>query len=154
MYKVYQIQLEDTINDIALKTGVPVRELERLNGLNNNYMLVPGEYLVIPKSEESGDFKVYEIKKGDTIYEIAQRFDTDYEQLLKLNGLNKDDYIYPGEEIDVPRKGVKFYITDDNDTMQDVVKYLETNPVDILSINEKIYLKPDQLIYAKRYNTQ
>ena len=57
---------------------------------------------------------------------------------------------YPGEEIEVPRKGVKFYITDDNDTMQDVVNYLETNPLDILTINEKIYLKPDQLIYAKR----
>jgi len=34
MYKVYQIQLGDSINDIALKTGVPVNELERINGLN------------------------------------------------------------------------------------------------------------------------
>lgn len=150
MYKVYQIQLGDSINDIALKTGVPVNELERINGLLGNYMLVPGEYLVVPKIENSGDFEIYEIKKGDTIYEIAQKFDADYEQLLKLNGLNKDDYIYPGEEIEVPKKGVKFYITDDNDTMQDVVNYLETNPLDILAINEKIYLKPDQLIYSKR----
>ena len=93
MYKVYQIQMGDSINDIALKTGIPVSELERINGLSGNYMLVPGEYLVIPKNEESEDFQIYEIKKGDTIYEIAQKYDTDYEQLLKLNGLNKDDYI-------------------------------------------------------------
>lgn len=149
MYKVYQIKEGETINDVASKSGVSVITLESLNGLSGNYRLIPGEYLVVPKEKENGDFSVYEIKKGDTIYEIAQKYDVDYVQLLRLNGLDEDDYIYPGEEINVPKRGTKFYITDDNNTMKDVINYLGGNPVDILNENEKIYLKPDQLIYMK-----
>lgn len=151
MYKVYQIKEGDTIVDIALRLGISAMELEALNGLSDNYELIAGEYLVIPKREDSGDFSVYEIKKGDTIYEIAQKYNIDYIQLLKLNGLNKDDYIYPGEEINVPKKGTKFYITNDNDTMKDVITYLGANPIDVLNENSKIYLKPDQLIYMKNF---
>lgn len=145
MYRVYQMKDGDTIDSVAHKTGISVPELEKINGLKNNYVLVPGEYLVIPNVPQAKGFSVYTVKKGDSIYEIAKAYNVEYEQLLKLNGLNKDDYIYPGEEVMVPLKGTKFYVTGENDTINEVIKKLE-NPIDIFDENNKIYVKPDQLI--------
>lgn len=150
MYRVYQIKDGDTINSVANKTGISVNELEMINGLNGNYNLVPGEFLVIPNNKEAKGFSVYTVKKGDNIYDISRRYNVDYMQLLRLNGLNKDDYIYPGEEIMVPLNGTEFYITGDNDTISGVVSKMEANPMDILGGNSNIYLKPDQLIVYSR----
>ena len=150
MYRVYQIKEGDTIDSIAQKTGVSARELETINGLKDNYRLMPGEFLVIPNVEVAKGFSVYTVKKGDSIYEIAKSYNIDYHQLLKLNGLNKDDYIYPGEEITVPLRGTKFYITDDNDTIGEVISKLEANPIELLNENPEILVKPDQLmVYTK-----
>ena len=149
MYKVYQVQEGDSIDTIASKLGISISNLETINGLKRPYELFTGEYLVVPGGTSSQDFKVYEIKKGDTIYDIANKYNADYEQLLKLNGLNKNDYIYPGEEINVPNIGTKFYVTSENDTVNDIIRYLGKNPIEILNGNEKIYVKPDQLIYVK-----
>lgn len=147
MYKVYQIKVGDTIENIASRLGVSVSEIENLNGLTSPYNLTVGQFLVVPNIETF--FSTYEVKKGDSIYELSQKYNIDYNQLLKLNGLNKDDYIYPGEKINVPSGNTKFYITNMNDTFKDVQTYLGKNPLEIINENESIYLMPDQIIYAK-----
>ena len=46
----------------------------------------------------------YEIKKGDTLYQISKEYNVNTKLLAQLNGLNLDDYIYPGQTILIPKK--------------------------------------------------
>jgi LysM repeat protein len=150
MFKVYQIKNGDTIDSVVKNTSSSKEEIEKLNGLMGNYVLVPGEFLVVPNMVETSDFYKYTVRKGDNIYEIAQKYNIDLEQLLKLNGLNKNDYIYPGEEIMVPSVNTGFYITSDSDTLEDIFKKLGDNAHEVLKNNLGIYVKPDQLIVYNR----
>ena len=95
-------------------------------------------------------YNVYEIKKGDTLYQISKEYNVNTKLLAELNGLNLDDYIYPGQTILVPKKNVSYYITKEGDTLDTVSNIFDVSEKDILDDNETIYLKEGQMIYYKR----
>ena len=41
----------------------------------------------------------YRIRRGDTLWEIAERYDTDVETILAINGLSFESTIHPDDEI-------------------------------------------------------
>ena len=88
--------------------------------------------------------------QGDTLYDIARRYNVSVDNLALLNGLDKQDFIYPGQEILVPKKDVKFYITKAGDTIVSVADYFETTIENLLEQNSVIYLLPEQLLTYKR----
>jgi LysM repeat protein len=47
---------------------------------------------------------IYEVRRGDTLFEIASQYDVTVEDLLGANGLNEDDVytIQPGDELKIP----------------------------------------------------
>jgi len=51
-----------------------------------------------------GGGKYYEVKRGDTLYEIAKKNGTTVDELVKLNGLKDKKYIYPGQKLLLPGK--------------------------------------------------
>ena len=67
-----------------------------------------------------------------------------------INGLNLDDYIYPGQTILIPKKNVSYYITKDGDTLNELSGVFEKDLSDIVNQNETIYLLPGQMIYYKK----
>ena len=95
-------------------------------------------------------FRKYTIQNGDTIYDIARQYDVRPSYLLRLNGLNESDIIYPGETIFVPREDVSFYITGNDDTLNDVIRNLKASASEIANQNSTIYLTNDQLIIYKK----
>lgn len=46
---------------------------------------------------------VYVVKKGDTPYSIARKYNIKLDQLLKMNGLDDKAKIYPDQELKVPK---------------------------------------------------
>ena len=92
----------------------------------------------------------YVIKKGDTLYQISKDYNVNTKLLAELNGLNLDDFIYPGQTILVPTKNISYYITKDGDTIRSVSKVFGISEEDLISENETIYLSPGQMIYYKR----
>ena len=147
MYTIYQVQGGDTLDGIANKLSKSKEEIMKLNGLTNQNVM-PGMYLVVPQKETV--LAKYIVKKGDNIYEIARKYNIEPNQLLKLNGLNATDIIYPNQEILIPNSNVKIYITSEGDTLNKVIKELETTAGNIQRQNETIYLLPDQLISIKK----
>ena len=105
MYKIYQVEYGDTIDIIASKTGSTPNTIKNINGFNGDGDLVVGSLIIVPK-EENQAFQTYKIKQGDSIYSIARKYNVDPETLLLLNGLNKDEYIYPNQELMVPNSDV------------------------------------------------
>ena len=95
-------------------------------------------------------YMAYEIKKGDTLYQISKEYNVNTKLLAELNGLNLDDYIYPGQTLLIPKKNVSYYITKDGDTLDTVSGIFNVNIDNIIKDNKTIYLKEGQMIYLKR----
>lgn len=151
MYSVYQVQSGDTLASVASEFGVSPEMLSNLNGIMVGSILTPGEVIVVPnKILENPYFREYTVKKGDNIYEIAKANNIDFSQLLRLNGLNDTDIIYPGQKIMLPKKDVLFYITLENDTFDDLMKFFKVNADEIAKENGTIYLVNDQLFVHKK----
>lgn len=149
MYHVYRIEQGDTLESIARKFNTNNQTLRELNGFGSNVNIVPNNYIVVPAPKQD-IFQTYIIKKGDNMYEIARRYQVDYNDLLQLNGLDTDDYIYPDQEILVPTQGVKIYVTKEGDTLNFVSSAFQVRPEEIIEQNENLYLLPEQLISYKK----
>lgn len=142
IYRIYTVTLNDTLESISNQIGIKEDELRKINGFSNIHKIKEGDQIIIPNN---GNFNAYIIQKGDNIYEIARKYNVEPKQLILLNGLNENDYIYPGESILVPNN-IKFYITEEGDNLNKVFKTFNIqNPFE----NQNIYLLPNQLIVYK-----
>lgn len=144
MFQIYQVIPGETLFDIAKKVGSTVAELERINGIKNGTN-IDGSYIIIP-NKDSVTFESYKVKKGDSVYSIAKKYNVDYQTLLLLNGLNNNEFIYPDQEILIPRGNEKIYVTKEGDTIQSISKKLDKKEQDIISKNSTIKILPDQII--------
>lgn len=145
MYEVYEVQLGDTLEKIAKQYETTEGILEQINGFKNNMMLSSGMMIVVPVAKKQ-PYQYYTVKKGDNLYEIAKNNHIDYNMLLQLNGLDPDDYIYPNQTIMLPKSGFRIYLTMENDTLSDIIKKFEVTVEELLMENEKVYLRPEQII--------
>ena len=98
------------------------------------------------ENDPNNMFDIYVVEKGDSIYSISNKFKVPYKELILLNGLNENDYIYPNQQLLVPKVNTKFYITKENDTIDNICSYLGINSYDILSKNGNLILEKDQMI--------
>lgn len=147
MYRVYQVQEGETLESIAQNLNTTVDTLKRLNGINGVSELIPGSFIIIPMIDDR--FITYTVKNGDSIYSIAREYDVDPDLVLRLNGLEKDGYIYPTQELLIPTKNYKFYITKEGDTISSVVDNLQIDYNTLLGSNKELFLEEDQLIIYK-----
>lgn len=153
MYRIYQIVDERSLDDIANKFDTNVDTLKQINGIDDTYIVSRGNYLIVPTSNgesTNSNFITYIVKPGDSIYAIAEKYNVNYRDLLDLNGLSKDQYIYPNQQILVPREGVLFKVTIDGDTITSVSEDMNVNGLDLINQNKSLYLIPDQLIVYKK----
>ncbi len=149
MYDKYTVKANDTLQSIANKFNT---KSEILMDINNIYF--PDELradmeIIVPKNKEQY-FTVYTIESGDSLYKIAQKYNINPTLLASLNGLNMDDYIYPNQQILVPKSGYSYYITAEGDTLDTVANIFKISKLDLLNQNETIYLLKDQVLVTKR----
>ena len=150
MYEIYEVINESKLGEVAQNLGINPDILENINGINRDTILDGGSYIIIPKNQNQ-KFITYTIQKGDTIIDIARKYNLDYKQLLNLNGLDKEEYLYIGQQILIPNTNVSFWITGSNDTLNDVANKFGAKPIEIIEANENIFLRPDQmLIFQKK----
>jgi membrane-bound lytic murein transglycosylase D len=104
------------LREIARLAGVELEIIRKLNpGLNqpvlyaahSSTLLVPIEHSAKIRAslKEYKTQKVnrsYTVKKGDTLGEIAERFDVSVKALQRLNGLSKKKLIKPGMKLSIP----------------------------------------------------
>lgn len=151
MYTIYQVKNGDTLASVASNFGTSVNNLSSLNGIMVGSVLNPGDFIVVPKVQmENPYFMEYTVKKGDNIYEISKVYNVSPSQLLKLNGLNETNIIYPNQKIMIPRKNVSFYVTGIDDTLDKVMRGLNVSADELARQNGTIYLTNDQLIVYKK----
>ena len=70
-----------------------------------------------------------------------------------LNGLEEDDYIYPGQKILIPKNDVGIYIVKEHDTLNDVSRKTGNSVENLIKNNEELYLYPEQALFFKKRKT-
>ena len=146
MYEIYDIKDGDTLESIAYMYDITVQDIKDINGDVSNFRA--GGNIIVPK-KRNAYFDTYSIKKGDSLYAISKEDGLSPSLLAGLNGLNLNDYIYPGDSIMVPKSGVSVYITAQGDTVDSVIRGMNANRDVFLKENDRIYLYPGQLIVYK-----
>ncbi|MDY3948230.1 MAG: LysM peptidoglycan-binding domain-containing protein [Bacilli bacterium] len=148
MYDKYLIKEGETLEDIASRFNTSVDMILNINDIYSREYLRAGEEIIVPKNQESY-FTYYTVNQGDSLYQIARKYNINPSLLALLNGLNMEDYIYPNQRLIIPKSGYSFYITKDGDTLEIVRDKFNKNWEDILKYNETIYLLPGQLMINK-----
>ncbi|MBE6140743.1 MAG: LysM peptidoglycan-binding domain-containing protein [Firmicutes bacterium] len=148
MFDYYRIQKGDTIESIANKFKTEESVLKEINNIYLDELRV-GMDIIVPKNKEMY-FNYYTIEAGDSLYQIARKYNINPNLLASLNGLNMDAYIYPNQEIMIPKSGFSYYLTSEGDTIDTVAKMFNVSKDTLVNENETIYLLADQVLVAKR----
>jgi len=150
VYNIYVVSAGDTIESIAAKYNTTPQELYELNNtLRPNEPLTVGLRLIVPTPIVQ-TFEYYTIQKGDSLYKIGQQYNISAQNLAEINGLEPNEYLYPGQVLLVPGRGVKVDITRNGDTISSISRRLGTGLEQLILQNPNIYLLPGQLMVYKR----
>jgi LysM repeat protein len=108
----YTVKSGDTLWSIAKKYNVPVEQLKQLNNLSSNSLTI-GQVLKIPTqtpvtptppptpAEPTGEYKVYIVQPGDSLYQIANKNNTTVNKLMDYNNLTSTS-LSIGQQIRIP----------------------------------------------------
>ncbi|MCY9369283.1 LysM peptidoglycan-binding and 3D domain-containing protein [Bacillus haynesii] len=99
--KEITVQKGDTLWGISQKQGVNLQDLKEWNQLSSD-LIIPGQKLNVSE-KQTEEKKQYTIKKGDTLWKIAQQFGVSVNDLKNWNNI-KSDIIYPNTSITVDGK--------------------------------------------------
>lgn len=147
----YIVQSGDTLYSIAQKLNTTVDELKKLNNLTSNILSI-GQVLRIPSEIiYEGEEKIYTVKAGDTLYQIAKNNNITVDELKKINNLDSDT-LSIGQILKLPspltpeatytvQKGDSLYsIARKYNTTVDELKKINNLTSNILSIGQVLKL--------------
>jgi LysM repeat protein len=102
----YTVQRGNTLSQIANSYGVTVEQIVETNDIQDPNLIYPGEKLRITQSTNTTLNPVlqnnyYTVQLGDTLSKIAQIYGVTVQYLVKLNGIQNPNLIYPGQLIKV-----------------------------------------------------
>ena len=150
----YTVKSGDSLWSIAKKNNVSVNELKEANGLTSNALSI-GQVLKIPKEVEEPevDTNTYIVKKGDSLYKIAQNNNTTVSELIELNNLTSTN-LSIGQRLKLPTQVFNTYVVKsgdslykiarENNTTVDVLKNINNLTSNILSIGQVLKLPGEE----------
>ena len=106
----YTVKSGDSLSSIASRYGTTYRHIMDLNGLHS-FLIFPGQTLTVSgtarssshtqnSSNSSSSSSYYTVRYGDSLSGIAWKYNTTYQNIMRLNGLN-NFFIYPGQKLRV-----------------------------------------------------
>jgi len=131
---IYEVQEGETLFTISRKFNIPVKDIQRINNLND-FDIYQGQILVLTENNRedndeensgmteqqteqntqeetepandvhtpinTGNYKPYVVKQGETLFSISKKFHISQEEIKKANGMT-DNIINVGDIIRLP----------------------------------------------------
>ena len=151
----YTVKPGDTLSAIARNYGTTVNNIVSLNpSITNPNLIYPGEQFIIKtnQTENSSNYnKVYTVVKGDTLSQIAAKYNTTVSNLVSINNIANPNLIYPGQKIIIKTYsygnecGKILYKIKRGDTLSEIALKYNTTVNEIAILNN---IKNPNLIYA------
>ena len=94
----YTVKSGDTLSSIASKFGTTYQKLAEINNIPNPNLIYVGQILKINGTSSS---TTYTVKSGDTLSEIAQKYNTTIDNLVSKNGIKDKNKIYVGQVLKI-----------------------------------------------------
>lgn len=128
----------DTATQEAIKT------LQQTHGLPVDGIAGPLTFQVLNSLET---FQYYTVQSGDSLYKIAEKFDTSMEELVSLNQL-ADTHLRIGQQLKVPRRQEPIiYIVKPGDNLYTIARKFGVTVGEITKLNnikDPALIKPGQ----------
>ena len=119
----YTVKRGDTLYSIASKYNISVDKLKKINNLTSNNLSIGQTLNLIDKTDNitSEDYDYYTVKNGDTLYSIANKFDTTVSKIKELNNL-PNNMLSVGQMIKIPGNLSSTYVVKSGDTLWSIAK--------------------------------
>lgn len=153
---MYTVKKGDTLYSIAKVYNTSVEDIKKLNYFTNNSLYV-GQVIRIPeiftKEEEFyvPQFINYVVKKGDSLYSIAKKYNVSVDTLIGDNALKSNTLTIGqnlkirteesiveecfGEDIDIPISSTNTYTVKRGDSLYSIAKAYNTSVSEIINLN-------------------
>ena len=172
-YVYHRVRKGETVSSIASKYRTSARRIAQTNRLNRRYTIIAGQRLKIPvrgsvsvRSASTSRQRVtqantrHRVRKGDSLWNIARRYQTTVHEIKRLNGL-KGSSLSIGQvlkirgtaKVDLPnKKDLKAYRVRSGDSPYQIARKNRMSLASFLQINRltprsKIY--PGQKVYVE-----
>lgn len=142
----YTVKRGDTLYSIASRYNTTVAELKRLNNLQSDTLTI-GQILKISEIETPPitNYETYIVKKGDSLYSIAQMFNTTVDTIKSINNLTSNSLMI-GQQLQVPKtsqdeeefpeKDYTYYTVVKGDSLWSIAKRYGISVDDLIKLND------------------
>lgn len=137
----YTVQSGDTLYGISRQHNTSAQRIRELNNLSSD-SLVPGQVLIVSDNDATNPSEcvIYTVEAGDSLYEIAKKYDTTADLIKEYNGLESND-LSIGQELRIP-----CYIEDnDNSDLPEYVNYTVEAGDNLYDIAERFGTTVDKI---------
>lgn len=143
----YVVKQGDTLTSIAQRYRTTVAQLVKDNNIENPNLIYVGQVLKIytntrPFNHNNNKIISYVVKRGDTLSEIAQEYDTTVAQLVKENNIENPNLIYVGQVLKVYTPNT--YTVEAGDTLSEIAQKFNTTVSELVQLNN---IENPNLIY-------
>ncbi len=112
---IYKVRRGDSLYSIARKFGTDANSIAAWNNISKSKTIYPGEKLTVYArtkvrshasaerydASDSGRKLIYTVRRGDTLYKIANQHNTTIDKLCLWNQISKHTTIYPGNKMTI-----------------------------------------------------
>ncbi len=103
-YSTYKVKPGDTLEEIAKNYKTTTSDLKQLNSINDQDLIKTGDNLKVPSGNDDKKAQkivTHKVKRGDTLWSIANYFRVPLQKLLEWNSLPDPSYIRIGDRIKI-----------------------------------------------------
>ena len=131
----YTVKSGDSLWSISRKFGVSVNELKKVNNLSSNLLSI-GQNLIIPGKKNNTSSNEYVVKKGDTLYGIANKYNVSVDNLKSYNNLSTDS-LSIGQTIKIPdnKANSNEYVVKSGDSLYSISRKYGVSVDELMSVN-------------------
>lgn len=138
--KTHVVTKGESLYSIAQKYDTTIGAIKALNNLKSNILSI-GQILKLPNyvnlTKPAKDISIYNVKKGDTLYNIAKQYDTTVDELIEFNQLF-NTVLTIGQQLIIPidnNNDNLTYIVKSGDTLYSIAKKYNTNVAELMEHN-------------------